>query len=83
MILTITPVMDTAAGFSIETYAACAGIATVILIALLIAKELLDSSEKEHLRHAVLALDMAIIPLLLTFAVIVAYKVLEVLSSGA
>ena len=79
MILTITPVMETAAGFSMETYAACGGIATAILIASLIIRELLDSSEKECHMHAALALDTAIIPLSLIFAVMVAYKVLEVL----
>jgi len=80
MIATTSPFMEAASGvLSMQQFYACSGVATAVLIAALIARELLDSSEKEHHRHAISALDMVISPLSLVFAVMVTYKVIEVL----
>ncbi len=80
MIATISPVMETGINsISMDAYMACGAIATALLISALIIRELLDSSNESHHRHAVLALDTAIPPLSIVFAVMVAYKVLEVL----
>ena len=55
-------------------------IATLTLIAFLVTKELAGASEKAGLRFLTRALNVAIFPLLIAFAVTVGVRALEALS---
>ena len=81
LMMTITPVMETAiGGITMNSFFVCGTVATAILIIFLIMKELFDTSDKRHHRYAVQALDTMILPFFAVFAVMVAYKVLQVIS---
>jgi hypothetical protein len=80
MISITTPLMDSAAGsISFAHFFACTGIVTAVLIAALVIRELLDSSDKRHHKKTVKAFDLLIHPLSFIFCVLILYKVLEVL----
>ena len=65
---------------SISQFMASGAVATVILITALILKELLDDgSQDSHKKHIISALNIAINPLTFIFAIIVLYKIFEVL----
>ena len=81
MLTTITTATTTAttAAAAISQAALFGAIGVVILIALLIAKELLSASENEKAQLLGRVTSVAINPLLFAFLCIVAVKVLEVL----
>lgn len=54
-------------------------LAVLTLIALLVTKELASASENRRLQYLARALNVAILPLLVAFAAIVAVKVVEIL----
>jgi hypothetical protein len=53
---------------------------TIFLTCLLILKELLNSTEGARKRYIARSLDIAIVPLLLSFTIIMALEVVEILS---
>ena len=81
MLTTITTATTTAttAAAAISQAALFGAIGVMILIALLIAKELLSASENEKAQLLGRVTSVAINPLLFAFLTIVAVKVLEVL----
>ena len=54
--------------------------ASILLILLLAAKEIASTDSKPSLKHLSKALDVGIWPLLVSFALIVALKIVEVLA---
>jgi len=82
MITITTPVMESAAGgINISSFMTCGAIASGILIAMLIAQELLDTGDPEKGPHrkTIGILDVAVQPLSIVFAITIIYKVMEVL----
>jgi hypothetical protein len=85
MITTVTTTTTTVVATTTTTTAAIsiagslAIIGTIVLISLLIAKELLSSHKVERTLFLSDRLDIAIIPLLLMFALIVITKIMDVL----
>jgi len=77
MISTVTTTVTTIATLSFG--AALGSLATVFLILLLASKEVLTGDSRAPLRLLGRTMDIGILPLLISFALIVAFKVLEVL----
>ncbi len=78
----VTPVTGSVAGgVSAAQFTVYGGIVTCILILALILKELWSTQleEKPHHHHTVHGLNIVIYPLLFVFAIIVVYKIVEVL----
>jgi hypothetical protein len=79
MLTTITTTTTTTTAVAASQAAVFGAIGVVVLIALLIAKELLSASENEKALLLGRVTSVAINPLLFAFLTIVAVKVLEVL----
>ena len=79
MLTTITTTTTTTTVVAASQAAVFGAIGVVVLIALLIAKELLSASENERALLLGRVTSVAINPLLFAFLTIVAVKVLEVL----
>ena len=81
MLTTITTptITTTTTVVAMSQVAVFGAIGVVVLIALLIAKELLSASENEKAQLLGRVTSVAINPLLFAFSIIVAVKVLEVL----
>ncbi len=75
MISTVTTTITVA---TLSAGAALGALSTVLLIFLLASKEMVDSDTRQSLRMLGRALDIGILPLLISFALIVSFKVLEV-----
>jgi hypothetical protein len=71
---TVTTVATLAAG------ATLGALGTLLLIFLLSAKEVVTADARRTLNYLGRSLDVAILPLLITFALIVALKIMEVLA---
>ena len=86
-IVTVTTTTVVVATATMGIAAALGAIGTCILISALIAKELSTSYEnhkptvKERLKSLTVSLNIAIMPMLMIFALIVAVKVIEVLAT--
>jgi hypothetical protein len=78
-ITTTAATTATATAIAVSQAAVFGAIGVVVLIALLIAKELLSASENEKAQLLGRVTNVAINPLLFAFLIIVATKVLEVL----
>ena len=55
-------------------------IGILVLVALLIQKELISTSEDNRLRHLSRVMNVGILPLLLAFVLIVSFKIVEALN---
>jgi len=77
MISTVTTTVTTVA--TLAAGVALGALATLLLIFLLAAKEIVTTNAGRKLAILGKSLDMAILPLLMTFMLIVAFKVLEVI----
>ncbi|MER3468437.1 MAG: hypothetical protein C4312_08105 [Thermoflexus sp.] len=78
MISTVTTTVTTVA--TLATGATLGALATLLLILLLSTKEIATADMRQVLRTFGSSLDVGIMPLLMTFMLIVALKVLEVLA---
>ena len=76
MISTVTTTITVA---TLSAGAALGAISTVLLIFLLALKEIATADTRQALKVFGRALDIGILPLLISFALIVSFKVLEVL----
>ena len=80
MISTVTTAtVTTIASATVSMLAGLALLAILTLLALLVTKELVSSSDHPRLQRLSQVLNVAIIPLLMTFVVIAAVKVVEAL----
>jgi len=78
MISTVTTTVTTVA--TLAAGATLGALATLLLISLLTAKEVVSTNTKRHLTVLGSSLNIIILPLLVSFTLIVAFKILEVLS---
>ena len=76
MISTVTTTITVA---TLSAGAALGAMSTVLLIFLLASKEMVSADTRKSLKALGRALDIGILPLLISFALIVSFKVLEVL----
>ena len=76
MISTVTTTITVA---TLSAGAALGAMSTVLLIFLLALKEMVTADTRQTLKVFGRTLDMGIMPLLISFALIVSFKVLEVL----
>ncbi len=76
MISTVTTTITVA---TLSAGAALGALSTVLLIFLLASKEIVDADTRQTLKALGRALNIGILPLLISFALIVSFKVLEVL----
>ncbi len=76
MISTVTTTITVA---TLSAGAMLGAMSTVLLIFLLASKELVDADTRQTLRMLGRTLNIGILPLLLSFTLIVSFKVLEVL----
>ncbi len=76
MISTVTTTITVA---TLSAGAALGALSTVLLILLLASKEMVTADTRQTLKALGRALDIGILPLLISFALIVSFKVLEVL----
>ena len=77
MISTITTTVTTVATLAVG--ATLGALATLLLISLLATKEVVTADARRILRAFGRSLDIGILPLLMVFALIVAFKILEVI----
>jgi len=78
MISTVTTTVTTVATLAMG--ATLGALAAMLLIALLSAKEVFAADRRRALAFLRRSLDVAIVPLLMVFALIVALKIIEVLA---
>lgn len=78
MISTVTTTVTTVA--TLAAGATLGALGTLLLIFLLSAKEVVTADARRALTYLGRSLDVAILPLLITFALIVALKIMEVLA---
>ncbi len=76
MISTVTTTITVA---TLSAGVALGALSTVLLIFLLASKEMVDADTRQSLRMLGRTLTIGILPLLISFALIVSFKVLEVL----
>jgi hypothetical protein len=77
MISTVTTTVTTVA--TLAAGATLGALATLLLISLLATKEVVTADTRQNLKTFGKSLDIGILPLLIVFALIVAFKILEVI----